>query len=58
MTYSQEWKQKKKKWIEKHKDYNGKVYWSIHYISDTKEYSSGEYSTEELAEKNLKKYNV
>jgi hypothetical protein len=58
MTYSQEWKQKKKKWIEKHKDYNGKVYWSIHYIVDTKEYSNGEYSTEELAEENLKKYNV
>ena len=58
MTYSQEWKQKKKKWIEKHKDSNGKVYWLIHYIVDDKEYSSGQYSTEELAEKDLKKYNV
>jgi hypothetical protein len=58
MKYTREWKQKKKKWIQKHKHSDGKTYWSIHYIQNEIEYSNGEYLTEEAAEADLKNYNV
>ena len=55
---SREWKEKKKKWIEKHKNINGESYWSIHYIYDGIEYFNGEYLTEKLAKEALENYNV
>jgi hypothetical protein len=56
--YSREWKQKTKKWVQKHTHSNGKEYWSIHYIQNDIEYSNGEYSTEKAAEEDLNHYNV
>jgi hypothetical protein len=58
MKYTREWKKKTKKWVQKHTHPNGTSYWTIHYIQNEIEYSNGEYSTEELAEKDLEKYNV
>jgi hypothetical protein len=56
--YTLEWKQKKKKWVQKHKKIDGESIWTIHYIQNGIEYSNGEYSTEESAQKGLEKYNV
>jgi hypothetical protein len=56
--YSREWKQKTRKWVQKHKKSNGTSYWSIHYISNDFEYSNGEYSTEKSAREDLNNYNI
>ena len=56
--YTLEWKQKKKKWVQKHEKIDGEYIWKIHYIQNDIEYSNGEYSTEESAQEDLKKYNV
>jgi hypothetical protein len=56
--YSQEWKQKKRKWIQKHTKINGDSIWKIHYIQNDIEYSNGECSTEKSAREDLKNYNV
>lgn len=56
--YTKEWKEKTRKWVQKHTLSNGKSYWSIHYIYNNIEYISGEYSTKESAKKNLNNYNV
>jgi hypothetical protein len=58
MKYTREWKQKTKKWVQKHTHSNGKSYWSIHYMYDDIEYSNGEYSTEKSAKEDLNNYNV
>jgi hypothetical protein len=44
--YSREWKQKTRKWVQKHTESNGTSYWSIHYIQNDIEYSNGGYSME------------
>jgi hypothetical protein len=56
--YTREWKQKTKKWVQKHTHSNGTSYWSIHYISNDIEYSNGEYLTEKSAIEDLNNYNV
>jgi hypothetical protein len=56
--YTLEWKQKKKKWVQKHEKIDGESIWKIHYIQNDIEYSNGEYSTEESAQEDLEKYNV
>ncbi|MGO8716731.1 MAG: hypothetical protein ACLPSL_09230 [Smithella sp.] len=56
--YTLGWKQKKKKWVQKHEKIDGESIWKIHYIQNDIEYSNGEYSTEESALEDLKKYNV
>lgn len=56
--YTSEWKQKTKKWVQKHTKSDGTSYWSIHYISNDIEYSNGEYFTEESAKEDLNNYNV
>ncbi|PKN52769.1 MAG: hypothetical protein CVU55_05975 [Deltaproteobacteria bacterium HGW-Deltaproteobacteria-13] len=56
--YSWEWKQKQRKWVEKHTRMNGESYWTIHYIQNDIEYSNGEYFTEKSAEEDLKNYNI
>ena len=58
IKYSWEWKQKKKKWVQKHTKQNGETYWAIHYIQNDFEYSNGEYFSEKLAEEDLKTYNI
>ena len=58
MKYTKEWKQKKGKWVQKHKHSNGKSYWLIHYIQNGTEYSSGEYTNEKNALEDLEKYNT
>ena len=57
-TYTREWKQKTRKWVQEHTKSNGTSYWSIHYIQNDTEYSNGEYSTEKSAIEDLKNYNV
>jgi hypothetical protein len=58
MKYTREWKQKTRKWVQKHKHSNGKSYWSIHYMYNDIECSSGEYSTEKSAKEDLNNFNV
>jgi hypothetical protein len=58
MKYTREWKQKTRKWVQKHKHSNGKSYWSIHYIQDDIEYLYGEYSKGKLAKNDLNNINV
>lgn len=58
MKYTREWKQKTKKWIQKHTHSSGKTYWSIHYMYNDIEYSNGEYSSEKSAKEDLNNYNV
>jgi len=58
MKYTYEWKQKTKKWVQKHKHSNGESYWAIHYMQNDTEYSNGEYLTEKAAKKDLENYNV
>jgi len=49
--YSVEWKEKNRKWIQKH--LNG---WKIHYIAYGTEYSVGDYRTAKEARENLKNF--
>nr|MBC8360924.1 hypothetical protein [Candidatus Desulfatibia profunda] len=49
--YSQEWKEAKGKWIQKHDGC-----WKIHYIEHDTEYSTGEYFTAKSAREDLKNY--
>jgi len=58
MKYTKEWKQKTRKWVQKHKHANGKSYWSIHYMYNDIEHSNGEYSTEKSAKEDLNNFNV
>ena len=58
MKYTREWKQKTKKWVQKHTRANGESYWSIHYLQNDIEYSNGEYSTEKSAKEDLNNYNI
>ena len=58
MKYTREWKQKTRRWVQKHKHSNGQSYWSIHYIYNGIECSSGEYSTEKSAKEDLNNFNV
>jgi hypothetical protein len=57
-TYSREWKKKKKKWVQEHKNVSGKSIWKVHYLQNDTEYSNGEYSTEKSAKEDLQNYNV
>ena len=58
MKFTREWKQKTKKWVQKHKHSNGESYWSIHYIQNDIEYSNGEYPTEISAKDDLINYKI
>jgi len=58
LKYTREWKQKTKKWVQKHTRSNGESYWSIHYLQNDIEYSNGEYSTEKSAKEDLNNYNI
>lgn len=56
--YSREWKQKTKKWVQKHTRLDRSTYWSIHYIQNDMEYSNGEYPSEKSAKEDLINYTV
>jgi hypothetical protein len=56
--YSPEWKEREKKWIEKHKRSDGSQYWAIHYMANELEYTNGEFQTEDDAQVALNFYNI
>lgn len=54
--YSEEWKNKTGKWVQKHTDATKGNIWKIHRIDNDTEYSFGEYFTAKSAREDLNKY--
>lgn len=50
VKYSKEWKEKKRRWIQKHTDC-----WKIHYIQNNTEMSMGKYFTAQEAREEMKR---